>query len=130
MYAEKTQMSLTNQKVVQTLKTKIVELETKLLNNQSETEKILITLEKELQKKESQIRILQKHGLEKGTEFQTKEKMHKSQKSDLVGELDQLTKENDSLKDKVKKQDQNLNKLKVSHSAQTDQLQHEHENQL
>jgi len=56
--------------------------------------------------------------------------MHKSQKSDLVGELDQLTKENDSLKDKVKKQDQNLNKLKVSHSAQTDQLQHEHENQL
>jgi hypothetical protein len=54
---------------VQTLKTKIVELETKLLNNQSETEKILITLEKELQKKESQISILQKHGLEKGTEF-------------------------------------------------------------
>lgn len=130
MYAEKTQMSLTNQKVVQTLKTKIVELETKLLNNQSETEKILITLEKELQKKESQISILQKHGLEKGTEFQTKEKMHKSQKSDLVSELDQLTKENDSLKDKIKKQDQSLAKLKVSHTAQIDQLQHEHENQL
>ena len=115
---------------MQTLKTKIVELETKLLNNQSETEKILITLEKELQKKESQISILQKHGLEKGTEFQTKEKMHKSQKSDLVGELDQLTKENDSLKDKIKKQDAVLSKLKISHSAQTDQLQHEHENQL
>ena len=89
--------------MVQTLKTKIVELETKLLNNQSETEKILITLEKELQKKESQITILQKHGLVKGTEFQTKEKMHKSQKSDLVVEIEKVMKENDSLKDKIKK---------------------------
>lgn len=73
---------------------------------------------------------MQKHGLEKRTEFSMKDKMYQSQKSDLVGQIDQLIKENDSLKDKVKKQDSNLNKLKAAHSAQTEQLQHEHENQL